>query len=334
MDGSDSSEQTPVAAPAAADTAPPAGDKTADPDDFDAVPAERVDALGRKRENSIPHSRVKEMIARREQKLIATVAKELGISKAEAELKLEDVTGALTERSTKVTDYETRLRDVDTVEAIMANEPERYIQMLAMVNPAYQRFAAVLQQAATAVQQNDDATTRAAADDPMPEPDLDLGDGRKTYSLDGLRKRDEWVERRLTRQLEGKIGERLKPIEDERKAAAERQRVEVIRSQAIERINAQLDVARKWHGFNEHEADILAALKADPKLGLHDAYMQTVMPKLVADRTKMRNELIAELNAQPRSTSVPAPTATAKSSSSGSRSTADIAREVIASLGV
>ena len=61
---------------ASSDAAPATPEQPAgDPDDFDATPAERVDVLGRKRENSIPHSRVKTMIAKREQAVIAQVAK-------------------------------------------------------------------------------------------------------------------------------------------------------------------------------------------------------------------------------------------------------------------
>jgi hypothetical protein len=291
------------------------------------VPAERIDVLGRKRENAIPHGRVKQMIAKRERAVIAEVAKAFGISKAEAELKLEDLTGHATEHSGRMTSYEQRLQEVQAVEAVIAADPDRFISMLAMANPAYQKFAAVLQQAAS--QAHTDPRTQGD-EDPEPQPDYDLGNGQFTYSLDGLKQRDAWKERQLEKKLDQRWNDRLKPFEEDRKSAQERQRLQEIHSQATERVSQQMEKAYKWPGFKEHEADILKALQADPSISLHDAYMSVYMPKLAGDRSKMREEILAEINKKPRSSSAPTSPVIAGQETPKAKTTEDIAREVMA----
>ena len=250
--------------------------------------------------------------------------------KAEAELKLEDVTGALTERNTKFTGYEERIKNVDTVEAVMASDPERFIRILATANPeAYGRFAKVLEQAqAEAPAQPQKALT----DDPEPEPDYDLGNGQMTYSREGMKKLREWDRRQGLKEAESKFETRLKPFEDDRKAAADRQKVADQAAQDETKIRSQMEKAAKWHGFVEHQDAILAALKQDKSLSLHDAYMSVVIPKLAADRTQMKQEALDEINKQPRSTSIATTASATKPAATEMKSTADITREVIASF--
>jgi hypothetical protein len=296
-----------------------------DPDDFDAVEAETTDSLGRKRVNSIPHPRVQKMIAKKEKALIAQVAKELGISKAEAELTLDDVLGNVRERGTKFTEYEQRIQVAEQVEAIMEREGDRFIRMLAEANPdQYSKFLKVLD--AVEQQQQQQQTD----DDPEPEPDFDLGNGQMTYSLQQMRKRDEWRDRQVEKRLLGKVEEKLSPYEKERKEREKQARIREIHEQASAALNEKLDRASKWPGFIDNQEAIAQLITKNPQLDLVDAYMQVVPPKLAADRNKMRSELIAELNEQPHSTSVQVSPAAQKKENTGPKSTADIAREVIA----
>lgn len=321
-DGSGEAAVSAEPAPQAQTDTPP--QPAVDPDDFDAVEPETVDSLNRKRPNMIPHPRVKAMIAKREQKLIASVAKELGITKAEAELKLEDVTGALTERKTKFSEYEAKLANIAAIEEVMAADPDRFVQLLAQTNPAYAKFAAVLQQAAAQQPQQ----SAVPADDPEPEPDFDLGDGRMTYSKEGMAKLRAWDRRQALREAEGKFDARLKPFEQERQRAQETARQAQIRRDAEAAVATRLEKARKRQGFTENEAEIMAAMQADPKLDLDDAYYQVVFPKLAADRTKVRQEVLTEIKATPTSTSLAS--AGASTATSKPKTTADIAREEIA----
>jgi uncharacterized protein YceH (UPF0502 family) len=61
----------------------------------------------------------------------------LGISKAEAELKLDDITGELTTRKTKFSEYEGVATTAQQVEAIMEKEPERFVNMMLTAQPGY-----------------------------------------------------------------------------------------------------------------------------------------------------------------------------------------------------
>lgn len=329
--GSEGDEQvaTPAATPAT--TPKPATTPEVDPDDFDAVPATMRDSLNRERVNSIPHPRVKQMIEKRERKLIATVAKELGITKAEAELKLDDVLGGLKDRGTKLTTLETRFQGIDAVEKIMANEPDRFMEMLGQLNPGYKQYAK--QQAAAAAAATAAAT--AADSDPEPEPDYDLGGGAKTYSVDGLRKLRAWERRQAIKEVNAGLDGRLKPFEDQAKQQREAAAEEARRNELNTHLAKRIERARKWPQFVDHEKDILAAMDAEKAKGnfitFEDAYMMIVPPKMAGDRTKMRQELIDEINKQPRSSSVtstvPPPAATDKP-----KSTSDIARELIAQM--
>jgi hypothetical protein len=269
------------------------------------------------------------MIAKRERTLIAAVAKELGITKAEAELKLEDVIGGVQARGSKITDYESQIANVTAAERLMVTDPARFMEMLVAVNPEYSGY----KKAAAAPAQ---AAVLEPPTDAEPEPDYDLGNGQKTYSLEGLRKRDAWAERQMLARIEAKMGERFKPFEDQRRETQERAAATALRDEQTAQLTKRVDRARKWPQFTEHEKDITALMDTERGRGnfisFEDAYMQLVIPKLAGDRTKIRQETIAELNSQPRSSSATS-TVAPKADESRPKTTAEIAREVMASLG-
>lgn len=279
------------------------------------------------KDNRIPYPRVKAIADNQVKKVVGQIAKELGITKAEAELKLEDVMGELGSRKTKTSEYESRLQNVDAIERLMETDPDRFLTILADANPAYKKF---LQQQAAAVEQKQTTVN----DDPMPEPDLDLGDGRSTYSMEGLKKLREWDKRSALREFDTKMNERLGPIEAERKKAAEaekqRQHFEATMQRATEKVDQTLSRAQKWHGFNDHQAEILKVLQSDKTIDLYDAYMQVVIPKLAGDRTKMRQDLLTEIKGAPQSTSAAVNTPPAVVA--GNKSIEDIIAESIRGL--
>lgn len=220
--------------------------------------------------------------------------------------------------------------------AVMAEDTDAVIREFAAHNPKFARYL----QTQTAA-----ATEKPAADDPEPEPDFDLGNGQRTYSLDGLRKREDW----LRRQLEKVVDQRLKPL-TEREKAEEQRRQESERQAAINaRTQSAMAEAQSWPGFGTitpggeltpFQAAVLGKLTADsekaraegrrPSMTLREAYLEVRNEGLSTDETKVREKVIADLNNAPRST------ATARSGEAPKAptpaSTQDIAARTLARL--
>jgi len=211
--------------------------------------------------------------------------------------------------------------------------PEQFLALAGQHDPRYKAFLEAKQAPPAA----------PPAADPwaegMPAPDLDLGNGSKTYSLDGIKALMQHTAKvakaEALREAEERIGSRIKPFEEQ----TQRQQTETA---LRERTSRTIDEAKTWPGFADHEADILKLLQADsaqakaegrrPQLTLEAAYRQAVLPKLAADRNAIREQVLAELKAQPVSTSVPRSGAEAISPNGGRRTTQDIAAATIARL--
>lgn len=140
--------------------------------------------------------------------------------------------------------------------------------------------------------------------DQEPGPDLDLGDGRLTYSLEGLKKRDAWRERQILRMMD----ERLKPFAERERLEKERAERESWERGQAQRVQAQIADAQTWPGFKENSDEILKTLQADteaaqkagqrPQMSLEAAYRHVVIPKLTADATKAREEALKQVDEQ------------------------------------
>jgi hypothetical protein len=307
----------------ATDTTVVAG--TPDPDDIDALHESTVDSMGRKRTNSIPVPRVKEMRTKDQQKLLTTLAKELGMTPAEgAALKMEDVVGVIKEHGTKRTNYETKLKQVDAVEKLIATDPDRFMQIVSEINPGFKAYA---KKEATAA-----VTKSTAEEDPEPQPDYDLGNGQFTYSVEGLRKLRAWERRQAVKEVNAGLDARLKPVEEKAKAEQERAEYEAWYNDRLAFHTQRLEKARKWPKFTDNELAIIQAMQTDPSVSLEDAYMQVVVPHLAGDRTKIRQEILDEIERQPKTSSVAVSPAVTKPADNKPKSTADIAREVMASM--
>jgi type II secretory pathway component PulK len=186
--------------------------------------------------------------------------------------------------------------DLDEMYTDLRGEPKAFLEKLAQHDPRYRAFLETPAAPAQAV----------APTAEMPAPDVTLHDGSQTYSLDGLKKLLEWNTANVEARLMPKLDERLKPWQDREKEAKAREEYEKAKSVASERARSMMAEAQNWPGFKEHEADILKALQADteqaraagkrPTLSLDAAYRQAVLPKMTADRNKMREELLKEIN--------------------------------------
>lgn len=322
-------EEAPADEPAQAAVESPAA---ATKDDFERIAG--MPAIGPMgRENRIPYSRVKKITEKAVTELAETVVgRKLNPGERAADV-VKSFVAEVPQLRTKVTDYEARLTKVGEFEDIIQNKPKQFIQMLEQL-PQYKGFFDFVRASvagktpgapasdAAATQ----ATQAAMASDAMPEPDQELPDGTKVYSLDGLKQLLLWnskdTEQRVLRQVESNYA----PIRQEWQA---RQHYEAV----IPQIRAKIAEAKQWPLFDENEAEITAALEADESLTLEGAYRQVVFPKLVAERTTMRQQVLQEARQAPRATSVPVKPVTQKAQpTEGPRKLEDIIRESIATL--
>jgi hypothetical protein len=278
------------------------------------------------RENRIPYSRVKKIA----QKAVRDAKKEW-----ESEFSPKSQ-----EYETKLKDYEAKLTRYTNLDKVMSSDPERFLTMLSKV-PAYQQFFAAVEAAfeASSKQQAAPPTPIAPASvqdgDDMPQPDQRLSDGSMVYSMEGLKALNAWNREQARKETLAEVDKKFGPIESEWQA---HKRVESLRPV----INAQIEEARTWEGFTDNEAEIAQALKSDQKLSLEGAYRKVVLPKLraawegekaklVPERNKLREEILAELKAAPRSTAVPS-ISTKATPTTGPKSLEDIITEQIQSL--
>lgn len=126
----------------------------------------------------------------------------------------------------------------------------------------------------------------------------------------------------LQRVIDHQVAQRLAPIEQERHARLYAEKMTPV-------IQAQLDEAKTWPLFVESHQEILAVLNKYPQAGLRDAYQQVVIPKLTAGRDKMRQEVLAELNARPHASTVTSTVPGRTAPDTGPQETADIVREAL-----
>jgi hypothetical protein len=279
-------------------------DKPADDDD-DFSKVEEFEQLsdGRKRVNRIPHPRVKKMIEGAEKRVREMVGKEYG---------------------EKLTAAEKRLADMDAIGEIMQREPERFMEILAQTNPAYQAWAkAEAREAAKAVPADD-------ANDPEPQPDGTMSDGTPGYTPEQYKKYQAWERRQLRREVKAEMEADWKKKYgwiDDAKAAQDHAAV------TLPAIRAQIeDAVKNWEDFEANHDAIVAELAADtaeskrtgkpPKLTLESAYRRVMLANrkkereehqkaldgLKTDRNKLREEILKELQGAPKSTAAVAGT--------------------------
>jgi hypothetical protein len=266
-----------------------------------------VDEFGLKpkvngKENRIPYTKTRKIIDNQLAKGYGVVAKVLGIDPTTITHKTAET--IIGDAIKDIPQLRERLKGFDDLEPIMRFDGDTFIKMLAESNPKqYKKFLAVLEEGYA-------PPTREAVkeeDDPEPELDYDLGEGKKTYSAEGWKKREAWVKRGMERTFQKTLDARLKPLDEERQTAKTQQE----QTDAYNtRITTTLHHAKEWEGFVENEAEIKAALPEFAKLPLEfrvmAAYVKVAMSKLKTTRQKMRDEILAEQKkAVVKSTSTP-----------------------------
>lgn len=185
------------------------------------------------------------------------------------------------------------------VRTSIQGDPQQFLAQLAQIDPRYQVYL-----------QPPSAPRETAKAEAMPEPDLPLADGSRTYSIEGIQRLLAWH----AKDVEAKMDARLQPVfalEQQARSQAEQAQVY---QQIQAKTSAQIEDALTWPGFKDHEADILKVLQEDsadaakrgtrPQLSLDAAYRKVVLPKLVADDAARRERLVKEMQAAPKSTAV------------------------------
>lgn len=200
---------------------------------------------------------------------------------------------------------------IQAFERLIREQPQELLQRLATVNPAFGQYVKNAMPAAAAP---------AGGQHDMPAPDVILLDGSRTYSTEGLQRLLNWN----GQQTEQRLASRLQPIE------RERQQREMIEA-AIPRVRQQIADAETWPLFKESKQEILAALQSDPRIDLREAYQRVVLPKMSASRSKIREEVLREMGAQPHSTSVTR-TAGGRNEEQAPRDSRDVILSAIAGL--
>ena len=242
--------------------------------------------------NRLLHGDIAQLILELEQRYANnTKDTEARVAK-EAEAKLAP---RLQEYETKVKDYETRLEQVQRFEHVLENDAQTTLKMLAE-HPTYKPFFDYVRQLEAGA-----AGTKNTPADPygdMPMPDSPLADGTMVYSLEGLKARDAWQAKQIEDRISKQFEQRYAPIEQDYRA--QRQLAEM-----KPKIEKMISEARTWTLFSENEDEITQVLQSNPSISLEGAYRQVVIPKLVADRSKMKEQVIGEIRKAPASTAVP-----------------------------
>lgn len=262
------------------------------------------------RENRIPYSRVKTIIQNAIDKRNQAIAEAAWGKKYEGkdfDADFKAHVGRIPEIEQKLTSYEAEFKNMDVVGKIMAEQPDRFIEMLPQINPRYAELIGKAQKDAEAAMK----AVREAELGPRPEPDVDLGDGRKTYSIEGHQKLAEWEAKRLKADLEKQFEEKFKPVTERIKGE---QTLASVRKRADEIVN---EARRDLPGFKEAETDILK-LVAEKDMMPATAHAHVMAQKhtealaakdkeiadLKTSREQMRKEILAEIAKAPNSTSV------------------------------
>lgn len=279
------------------------------------------------RENRIPYSRVKKITEKAVAEAVAAKSKEYETSHTPA-TRYQELETKFKDYEDRVVTYEKRLEEIGRFENIMMNDVPQFITMLSRL-PQYATVLAPLFEAGgqPATQQ------RQPVSDDMPQPDQKFSDGSLGYSMDGLKALNEWNRKQAKveamRELEAEYG----PIK------ADWKRHQMVQS-VLPVIQAQIEDARKWKLFTESEDDIVKTLAANPAWSLERAYQHVVLPKFEAEQTKlktsaqvtkdaMRAEILKEIKAAPKATSVPAGSAKTEPVSTTGRTLEDVINDAI-----
>jgi hypothetical protein len=231
-----------------------------------------------------------------------------------------------------------RLQNMDVVDKMILTDPDRYIRTLAAIHPQlYGKYVGMQ------AEEKPKPAARPDADDPMPQPDAEFPDGSKGYSLDQQMKREEWLQRRITRtvtaEVEQRYNQRFGPIEQDWKQAQLARAAEVQRERARPGVRAQIMNAKKiWGplfqstltGDPQDDPEILQAMDDHPDWSFDACVASVLTPKMQADREAMRKDVLDEIRKAPAAATRSVPGAALGTGTGRPRTTAEIVAEAVA----
>lgn len=276
-------------APLAADD-PASAPAAAPQDDIDKLlAAEGVQKDSIRGENRIPYSRTKKIIQNAQAKW-----------KADYDKTVEAERQSWTQERSSLDNYKRQ-------EEVASADPDRYISLLASVDPRYQKFLSL-------VGKTDSAAPAAPAvdDDPEPQPQRDE-QGNPYYTPDGWKAWQSWTRRQAVKEAKAEFektyGSTLKTVQEREQAArvieARRPVVQAQMSRIINTYGAEL--------VSTHQDAIVRVLREAERAGqpmsADAAAAQVLMPFIRQDEATIRQKVLDEMNRRPaavRGTSAPA----------------------------
>ena len=217
----------------------------------------------------------------------------------------------VTELEERAKAYDSQIQQVQQFEHVMVNDPAQFFNMLATNIPAYreyfQQVQAMAQELETLKKSGGQSATQPVDDDPRPLP-KQLSDGSMGYDDAGLDELMAWNRRQAVKEAQLQ----MKPLQDAEEARQRQAQQQAIYQQNVQAVSSMLTNARQnWPNFTELEKDIETILSKDQRLNLEQAYIQAyqqvIVPRLTADRTKMRAEILDEVTQRGRSAQSSAP---------------------------
>jgi hypothetical protein len=236
------------------------------------------------RENKLPYSRVHK------------------ITENAIKRTTDKYTGELKKRDDELATIRPEVENYRRADALAAKDPDKYIAALAQHDQRYQKFV-----------QNAEAVAKASAvpavtdivapeNDPMPKKDMKFADGSEGYTEEGFQKLLEWNQRAGARQALKSVEARFGPLEKAHKATTAAEAAQAKQAEQVQAIRNTTNLLRKHFGdiftadeklANEGKSEIIAYQRTN-RCTLLEAGLAVLLPKLAADRARIRKELIAE----------------------------------------
>ena len=217
-----------------------------------------------------------------------------------------------TRYSTLETEHKTYKEQAENHRALIElaeRDPDAFIQLVAQHDERFKRY--LPQQTLQQV-------------DEEPQPDIDLGNGRSTYSLDQMKKREEWRERQTLAKWEAKQKE-------EAQKQTQAQAREQQKRQVLEAVQAKPEFGKFAADgtLTPFQQEVYDHFKANKGYTLMESFYEVRDRKNALKEGEAREKLVQDINAAPTSTSVPRSAGVVPTASNKRRSTEDIAREIV-----
>lgn len=265
------------------------------------------------RENRIPYNRVTKIVENAKKKLREQQAKDLK------------------ERDDRLAGYATKEENWAKWDQLIQSDAPRAVHMLAAMYP--DQWRGYVAQKKEEAKQEAKVTKSELGE--RPTPDYQFPDGSPGYTPAQFDKLQDWNRGKAKEEAKTELREefeaRYGPIEQSFKASqAEAKLADGIHSDLQEMRDTwgELFAAEEKLG---NDSEILKLMATDKKLTLKKATQRILMNRLTANRTKVRAEVLAEMQARPAAVAGAPGKTKAVEESSGPQSTEDIIRNAMRS---